>query len=147
MTPLDGPITTDPRMRVEELFVALLEADPALADLSIVEGSNRDALVPPLHCFVYCREIAPVLAVGQNYRAEVSIVVASNIDDNDHTDRKAFAKGVLACLTRQEPGIAGHAYDARLIHWRITGITEVSQGQNAGDRIDLAVVVWVAAES
>lgn len=147
MTPLDGPITTEPRLRVEELFAALLQADSALSALTIVAGSNRDSVVPPLHCFVLCREIRPVLSVGQNYRADVSIVVASNIDDNDHADRKNFAKLVLACLTREEPGMAGNAYDARLLHWRIDSITEVSSGQNTGDRIDLTVTAWVAAES
>jgi hypothetical protein len=147
MTSVDGPITTEPRLRIEELFVALLQADSALVALTIVAGSNRDAVVPPLHCFVLCRELTPVLSVGQNYRADVSIVVASNIDDNQHSERKNFAKLVLACLTRQEPGRAGSAYDAQLLHWRIASITEFSEGQNTGDRIDLQVAAWVAAES
>lgn len=147
MTATDGPITTEPRLRIEELFVALLTADPALADLPIVAGSDRDAQVPPLHCFVLCKVAQPVMNVGQNYRAEVVIVVASNIDDNTHTERKAYAKAVLACLTRQEPGAATGFYDAHLLGWKIEGIQEVSDGQNAGDRIDLKVGAWVAAES
>lgn len=147
MTPEDGPITTEPRGRIEELFVALFEADTALVDLDIVAGSNRDALVAPLHCFVLCTMAAPVLSVGQNYRAKVTVVVASNIDDNTHTERKAYAKLVLACLTRREPGTAGAAFDARLLGWSIDSITEVSVGQNAGDRIDLSVAAYVAAAS
>lgn len=145
MTPLDGPITTEPRLRIEELFVAMLEADTALADLDIVAGSNRDALVAALHCFVLCKEARPVLSVGQNYYADVVIVVASNIDDNTHAQRKAWAKLVLRCLTRQEPGQAGQAFDARLLGWDIERISETSAGQNTGDRIDLRVAAYVAA--
>jgi hypothetical protein len=145
MTPQDGPISTDPRRRVEDLFVALLEADSALADVDIVAASDRDAVVAPLHCFVLCRELVPVLSVGQNYRGPVTIVVASNIDDNTDTERQAFTKAVLACLTRQEPGRAGHAADARLIHWKIDSLTQVDSGQATGDRIDLTVAAWVAA--
>lgn len=145
MTPQDGPITTEPRRRIEDLFVALLEADTALADLDIVAASNRDALVAPLHCFVACRSVAPVLSVGQNYRAAVTIVVASNIDDNQDTERKAYAKAVLACLTRQEPGRTGNAADARLLGWSIDEITQVDAGQNTGDRFDLTVAAYVAA--
>lgn len=144
MTSLDGPISTEPRLRIEELFVALLTADTDLASVPIVAGSNRDALVPPLHCFVLCREARPVLSVGQNYYADVTIVVASNIDDNVHTERKALARLVLRALTRQEPGAAGAAADARLLGWEITKISETSSGQNTGDRIDLTAAAYVA---
>lgn len=145
MTPLDGPISTPPNLRIEELFVAHLRDDPRLADLPIVAGSNRDSLVPPLHCFVFCSEARPVLSVGQNYRADVAIVVASNIDDNVHVERKAWTTKVLDALTRKEPGY--HERDARLLHWSIVSITEASSGQTAGDRIDLRVAAWVAAGS
>jgi hypothetical protein len=144
MTSLDGPISTEPRLRIEELFVALLSADADLAAVPIVAGSNRDALVPPLHCFVLCREARPVLSVGQNYYADVTIVVASNIDDNVHTERKALARLVLRALTRREPGAAGITADARLLGWEIAKISETSSGQNTGDRIDLTVAAYVA---
>jgi hypothetical protein len=147
MTANDGPITTEPRLRIEELLVALLQADPALADLPIVAGSNRDAQVPPLHCFVLCREAAPVMNVGQNYRADVVVVVASNIDDNVHAERKAFAKAVLKCLTRQDPTRVPPFHDAAILGWAVKRILEVSDGQNTGDRIELMVAAHVAAES
>jgi len=145
MTPQDGPITTEPRRRVEDLFVAMLAADTALEDLDIVAASNRDALVAPLHCFVLCRSAAPVLSVGQNYRCAVTIVVASNIDDNQDDERKAYAKAVLACLTRREPGLAGAEADARLLGWSIDDITQTDAGQTTGDRFDLTVAAYVAA--
>ena len=145
MTSQDGPITTEPRLRIEELFVGILSADTALTGLSIVAGSDRDALVPPLHCFVLCKEAEPLLSVGQNYYASVVIVIADNIDDGTHAERKAWAKLVLRCLTRQEPGLAGHAADARLLGWSIERISETSAGQNTGDRIDLRVAAYVAA--
>lgn len=146
MTTVDGPITTEPRLRIEELFVALLTADADLAAVPIVAGSNRDALVPPLHCFVLCREARPVLSVGQNYYADVTIVVASNIDDNVHAERKALARLVLRALTRREPGTAHLAGDARLLGWQIDRISETSAGQNAGDRIDLSAAAYVASD-
>lgn len=145
MTPVDGPITTEPRLRIEELFVALLEADTDLAELDIVAGSDRDALVPPLHCFVLCREAQPVLSVGQNYYADVVIVVANNIDDDTHADRKEWARKVLRALTRREPGTAHLAGDARLLGWQIERISETSAGQNVGDRIDIRAAAYVAA--
>ena len=73
--------------------------------------------------------------------------MASNIDDNNHAERKAYAKAVLACLTRKEPGTTTPFADARLLGWHILRISEASDGQNAGDRIDLGVAAWVAAES
>ena len=145
MTSVEGLISTEPRLRIEELFVALLEVDPALADLDIVAGSDRDALVAPLHCFVLCREANPVLQVGQNYRAAVSIVIANNIDDGTHAQRKEWTKRVLARLTLSDPGVAGVEDDARLLGWGIEKISEVSAGQNIGDRIDLWVAAHVAA--
>jgi hypothetical protein len=143
MTRFDGPISTPPTLRIEELFVALLTADETLADLPVVAGSDRDALVPPLHCFVFCSEARPLLSVGQHYWADVLIIVASNIDDNVHADRKAWATKVLAALTRREPGYT--AFDSQLIHWRVEAVTEVSEGQNTGDAIKLLVAARVAA--
>lgn len=118
------------------MFVKYLRADPTLRDLPIVAGSNRDALVPPLHCYVLCRSATPAMTWGQNYRADVAIVVASNIDDNDHADRKRFATLVLRSLTRREPPYV--ALHGVLSGWPIVSITEVSEGQQAGDMITLA---------
>ncbi len=139
----EAPISQDPRLRVEELFVELFEAESDLDGIDIVCGSDRDALVPPLHCFVLCREIAPLMRVGQNYIANVVIAVASNIDDNDHADRKVWFKKVLRALTRREPGYV--AADAQLLGWSIERIDEASSGQATGDVIELRVAAFVSA--
>lgn len=141
----EAPISQDPKLRIEELFVELLEADTALDGLEIVGGSNRDALVPPLHCFVLCRSVTPITRVGQNYFADVVVVVANNIDDGNHDARKAQFKLVLRALTKREPGYAAANGDARLLSWSIQEITEVSEGQNSGDLIQLRVAAWVSA--
>ncbi len=145
MTSQDGPISFPPTRTIEDCLVALLQADPALAGLTIVAGSDRDAAVPPLHCFVLCPTVTPVLSVGQNYFADVVIVVASNIDDNVDAERKEWFSRVLTALTRTEPGYA--IRHARLLHWSIDSIRETSAGQNTGDRLDLRVAAWVAAGS
>ncbi len=147
MTPLDGPVSVPPTLRVEELFVSLLEGDSTLDDLDIVAGSNRDAQVPPLHAFVLCKEVVPVLSVGQNYYCDVVICVASNIDDNQHTERKAWFNAVLAALTRFEPGKFiddATGTNARLLGWSIKSITETSEGQNTGDLVQLRAAAWIA---
>lgn len=144
MTSADAPISTPPGHRIEECFVTMLHADPALAGLPVVAGSNRDARVPPLHCFVLCSRVAPVLSVGQNYYADVAIVVAGNIDETPHAERREWATKVNDALTRVAPPFAVQD-DACLVHWSIQQMTEVSSSQNVGDRIDLRVVAWVAA--
>lgn len=141
--PAEAPISQDPRLRIEELFVALLTAEDELADLDIVCGSDRSVEVEPIHCFVLCREVEPVLRVGQNYFADVAIVVATNIDDVDHEARKGWFKKVLRALTRREPGYV--APDACLLGWSIKSIREVSEGQATGDLIEMRVAAAVTA--
>ena len=147
MTPEDGPISIPPHLRVEEYFVSLLTADTTLTGLDIVAGSNRDALVPPLHCFVLCRNVEPLLSVGQNYFADVIIGIAGNIDDTNHTVRKSWTTLVLAALTRCEPGNyvdAPTGTNIRVLGWSVKSIEEASEGQNIGDLVRLRVAAWIA---
>lgn len=143
MTRGNAPISTDPLHRIEELFVEMFQADSSLDAYTIVAGSDRDAVVPPLHAFVLCREVTPLMQTGQNYFADVVVGVASNLDDSNHTERKAFTKLVLNALTRTEPSYA--TADARLLSWAIKQISESSDGQNTGDIIVLRVAAWVSA--
>jgi hypothetical protein len=132
----DSTVSTPPTLQCEEMFVKYLRSDPKLLDLPIVAASNRDALVPPLHCYVLCRCATPVMNWGQNYRSDVIIMVASNIDDNDHRDRKRWLTLVLQRLTHREPPFV--TLGGVLLGWPILNISEVSEGQQAGDMISLA---------
>lgn len=142
MTNEDTPITIDPRLRVEEVFVSLLKRDPSVT-VDVVAASNREVQVSPLHCFVLCKSIEPVLSLGQNYWADVLIGVVSNMDDQSHAERKALSGVILAALTRTEPPYTTH--DAEIIHWSIRSIQEVSEDQQVADVIHLRAPVAVAS--
>lgn len=142
MTSKDGPISIPPTLRIEELFVGLLAQDKALAELPLVEASDRDNLVPPLHCFVYCSNASPVLSFGQNYRADVTVAVVSNIDDQQHAVRKEWFTKVLRALSVREPPY--EEADAKLLHWRITNIGEASESQQTADVVTLSVAATIA---
>lgn len=142
MTGEDAPISTPPGLRVEELFKAMLEADTTLTGLHIVAASNRDALVPPLHCFVFCPQVNPVLSFGQNYRCEVIVAVVSNIDDTNHATRRDWAAKVLKALTKTDQPYS--EADAVLQAWPIKELSEASTDQQAADIITLTAIAAIA---
>jgi len=143
MGPDNGPISIPPNLRIEELFVAYLQAAGTLDGLEIVCASDRSVTVPPLHCFVYCPTATPVMQFGQNYRADVTVTVVTNIDDTDHATRKEWFNKVLAALTRQQTAYAPDD-EGTLISWPIKVVGEVSDGQQTGDTIKMNAAAYVA---
>jgi len=131
--------------RIEEAFVALLREDPALSGIDIVAASNRDATVYPLHVFVLCKSAVPQPA--PYYLAEVVIAVVTNIDDQDHAERRRWAESVISLLTSIE------TYDhvvqegdpepyLSLEGWFIRPLAEASADQQTGDLIPLTAGIW-----
>lgn len=131
--------------RIEEAFVALLRSDSALDGLDIVAASNRNATVYPLHCFVVCTEAVPQPA--PYYLAQVAVGVVTNIDDQDHAERRKWVEAVVSALTRVE------TYDhtvqegdpqpyLQLQGWVLRASRETSSGQQTGDLIPMTVGVW-----
>ena len=143
--PDNGPVSLDPKMRIEEVLVEYLLAAGTLTGLSVVAASDRSALVQAPYCFVACMQAVPLLTFGHNYKAEAQIVLATNISDTTHASRKSWLEKINAALTRQQEPFetAATAKDAILIAWPIVGFTETSDGQETGDVIRLVVAARV----
>lgn len=143
--PDNGPISLPPNHTVEAAFVAYLKADAALvaAGLDIVAASDRSVTVNTPYIFVSCQRATPVLTFGQNYKCDVQVVLATNIDDTPHAARVEYLNKLLAAITRQE-GMYPADDNTTLIAWPIQGQQETSDRQETGDVILLTVAACVA---
>lgn len=144
-TPDNGPISLPPNHTVEAAFVTYLKADTALAALGvdIVAASDRSATVSTPYIFVACKRATPVLTFGQNYKCDVQVILATNIDDVPHATRVDYLTKLLAAITRQE-GMYPADANTTLIAWPIQGQQETSDGQETGDAVLLTVAACVA---
>ena len=144
-TPDNGPISLPPNHTVEAAFVAYLKADAALTatGIDIVAASDRSVTVNTPYIFVSCRQATPVLTFGQNYKCDVQVVLATNIDDVLHSTRVEYLNKLLAAITRQE-GMYPADDNTTLIAWPIQGQQETSDQQDTGDVVLLTVAACVA---
>jgi hypothetical protein len=144
-TPDNGPISLPPNHTVEAAFVAYLKADATLTatGIDIVAASDRSVTVNTPYIFVSCQRATPVLTFGQNYKCDVQVVLATNIDDVPHSTRVEYLNKLLAAVTRQE-GMYSAKPTTTLIAWPIQGQQETSDQQETGDVILLTVAACVA---
>ena len=150
-------------LRVEEAFVAFLRTvatDPdgsgplAGIDLNLVDvvcASNREVTVGPLHVFVLCNSVTPLLPSGPIYKADVRVVVVTNIDDQTHAIRRALTEKVLSKLTSvtsyEHFVQVGDAPEVGLSlkGWSILEMKDISTDQQTADALVLTVGVWAAS--
>jgi len=126
-----------PALAIERAFVELLQRDPAFSALTIVAASDRDVRVPPLHCFVVCDRVTPLLPTGIIFTANVAVTVVTNMDDHTNPQRVQWADLLAQALSRQP--LEYDSAHAHLKGWNITSVGEVSDGQQTGDAIRMTV--------
>lgn len=123
--------------------MAMLKAAPGLETFDIVAASNRDALVPPLHCFVVCDTPEPQLPTGPIYKASLAITLVSNIDETPDEDRQLWWNLILPVVGRDPRNQEFCHGDTIIKGWAVKAIGEVSSGQQTGDTARLSVGVIV----
>lgn len=134
-------ILVGPNLEIERAFVALLKAAPDLADLTIVAASDREAEVPPLHCFVICDEAVPQLPTGPIYKANVAVTLVTNIDDHTTALRTDWWSKVLKVVGKAPEFQEFDSGNAIIKGWVVKVVGEVSSGQQTGDVARLSVGV------